>query len=220
MESKEQVDYILLIMNCAKYSWKAEIQKQTWLPQIPRGLKYYHVLGDDSLSTDFKFDNNLHILWVNTKDDYNSLPHKVISAYKAVSKTYQFKYLFKTDDDQRMIKNPTLFFNTITQLVEKNKSHYGGFVVDVQNPYLSSYHKVHKELPSNIVVQSTRYCSGRFYFLSVSAVKDVILKREDISKEYFEDYAIGYFLSENFKQNIFHFETHKIFQDIENNVIT
>lgn len=220
MESKEEVDYILLIMNCAKYKWKSLIQKQTWLPLIPPGLKYYHVLGDDTMSTDFKFDNESSILWVNSKDDYNSLPNKVISAYHAVSKTFHFKYLFKTDDDQRMIKNPDLFFGTLTQLLEKNKSNYGGFVVDVQNPYLSSYHKVHKELPSNIVVQSTRYCSGRFYFLSASSVEYLISKREEISLEYFEDYAIGYYLSENFKLNMFHFETHKIFQDIENNVIT
>ena len=67
MESKEHIDYILLIMNCAKYRWKAEIQKQTWLPLI--NLKYYHVLGDEMLTTDFKFDNDSNILWVNTKDD-------------------------------------------------------------------------------------------------------------------------------------------------------
>jgi hypothetical protein len=187
------------------------------LPQI--NLKYYHVLGDEMLSTDFKFDNDLNILWVNTKDDYNSLPDKVISAYHAVNETFHFKYLFKTDDDQRMIKNPAVFFKTITQVTETNKSHYGGFIVDVQNPYFSSYHKIHKELPSNVVVQSTKYCSGRFYFLSVEAIADLISKREDISKEYFEDYAIGYYLNDSFKENMFHFETFKIFQDIENNVI-
>ena len=219
MESRKKVDYILLIMNCAKYKWKADIQKQTWLPLLPPDLKYYHVLGDETLSSDFKFDDELNILWVNTMDDYNSLPEKVISAYHAVNKTFHFKYLFKTDDDQRMIKPPAVFFNTITQVVERSKSHYGGSVVDVQNPYLSSYHKIHKELPSNIVVQATKYCSGRFYFLSAPAVADLISKREDISIEYFEDYAIGYFLGEMFKENMMHLETSKIFQDIENNVI-
>ena len=73
----EEVDYILLIMNCAKYKWKADLQKETWLFLI--SLKYYHVLGDENLTTDYKFDNELNILWVKTKDDYNSLPKKVIS---------------------------------------------------------------------------------------------------------------------------------------------
>jgi hypothetical protein len=118
-----------------------------------------------------------------------------------------------------MIKSPVVFFKTITQVIETTKSHYGGFIVEVQDPYLSSYHKIHKDLPSNIVVQATRYCSGRFYFLSAEAIADLISKREDISKEYFEDYAIGYYLNDFFKENMFHFESFKIFQDIENNVI-
>ena len=119
-----------------------------------------------------------------------------------------------------MIKNPLVFFKTITQIIQTNNlCHYGGFIVDVKTPYLSSYFKVHKELPTNIVVQATKYCSGRFYFLSASAVNDLVLKKDEIVKEFLEDYAIGYYLKDEFKKNILHIETHKIFQDIENNVV-
>jgi hypothetical protein len=207
-------------MNCEKYRWKADIQKQTWLPLIPPTLKYYHVLGDETLETEFKFDNDLSILWVRTKDDYNSLPDKVISAYYAIKNTFEFKYLFKTDDDQRMMKNPAVFFNTITKLIETKNADYGGYIVDVKYPYYSGYFNVHKELPANIIVQATKYCSGRFYFLSAKAVDDLITKREEIEKEYFEDYAIGFNLSEKLKCNMMNIDTSKIFQDIENNVVT
>jgi hypothetical protein len=216
-ETKEEVDFVLLIMNCEKYKWKAELQKASWLPLI--NLKYYHVLGNETLTTEYEFDNYSNILWVKTKDDYNSLPDKVISSYQAISKTFKFKYLFKTDDDQRMIKNPVVFFKTLTEVIKTNQSHYGGFIVDVKKPYLSSYDQVHKELPNNVIVQATKYCSGRFYFLSTMAIDDLILKREEIIKEYFEDYAVGYYLGEDFKKNMFHIETHKIFQDILNNVV-
>ena len=77
-------DYIMLIMNCKKYFEKAAYQKKTWLPLVPTYLKYYHVIGDESLDCAFKFDDTDRILWVKVGDDYNSLPKKVIAAYEAV----------------------------------------------------------------------------------------------------------------------------------------
>ena len=84
---------ILLILNCKKYQKKAMFQKMTWLKQIPSYLKFYHVIGDETLDKEFAFDNDLQILWVKTGDDYNSLPNKVITAYNAVYETFDFKYL-------------------------------------------------------------------------------------------------------------------------------
>ena len=68
---KTNQDFILLILNCSKYRWKAEIQKESWLKLIPSNLKYYHVLGDESLATEFKFDNELNILWVKKVGIFN-----------------------------------------------------------------------------------------------------------------------------------------------------
>ena len=90
-------------MNCKKYAKKALFQKMTWLKTIPDTLKYYHVIGEEELSDEFKFDEENRILWVKTADDYNSLPKKVIAAFNAVNVTFEFKYIFKTDDDQNMI---------------------------------------------------------------------------------------------------------------------
>ena len=66
-------DFIMLIMNCKKYEKKALFQKQTWLQSIPAYLKYYHVIGDETLETTFAFDEGNSILWVKAADDYNSL---------------------------------------------------------------------------------------------------------------------------------------------------
>ena len=167
-------------MNCKKYIKKALFQKKTWLPNIPPYLKYYHVIGDPELVHEFKFDNENHVLWVKSGDDYNSLPNKVITAYNAVFETFNFKYLFKTDDDQILVNNK--YFNMLCGLINAKKPvpHYGGYIVDVKQPYLSEYHRIHPELPKRLPLYVTKYCSGRFYFLSNAAVLDLLSKREKI----------------------------------------
>ena len=210
-----QQDFILLIMNCKKYVKKAIFQKKTWLKQIPSYLKYYHVIGEENLESEYMFDDENNILWVKTPDDYNSLPNKVINAYDAVLKTFNFKYLFKTDDDQILIK-PN-FFDVIMKIIETKipTPHYGGFVVNILQPYLSEYHTVHPELPEKLPLYPTKYCSGRFYFLSNKAIIDLISKKQHIVKEYLEDYSIGYYLNGFFKKTMLHIETNKFFTDIE-----
>lgn len=208
--------YILLIMNCEKYRWKANLQKKTWLTKVT--MPFYHVIGDEKLPTDFLFNEEERTLIVKTKDNYNSLPAKVIAAYEAVYKTFQFTYLLKTDDDQVVnTESPQQLFKVICNLAEKKDAHYGGYVIEIEIPHISKYYKIHPELPENIVIQKTKYCSGRFYFLSSLAVKDLITKREFIGNEYFEDYAIGFYLSEELKENLLKLETKNFFQDIPNN---
>ena len=210
-----QQDFILLIMNCKKYAKKALFQKNTWLKKIPSYIKYYHVIGDEALESNYVFDNDNFILWVNVADDYNSLPKKVICAYNAIYESFNFKYLFKTDDDQILVK--PLFFDTITNLITNMipPPHYGGYIVNVTRPYLSEYHKIHPELPKKLPILQTKYCSGRFYFLSKSAITNLINKRISIENEYLEDYAIGFHLHERFKTNILNISTNHFFTDIE-----
>jgi hypothetical protein len=202
-------------MNCKKYENKANIQRNTWLKTLPSYLIYYHVIGDESLNNDFIFDNDKQILWVKAPDDYNSLPKKVIASYEAVSKTFDYKFILKTDDDQ-MLTKPN-FFNTITKLITNKRpvSHYGGFIVDVKFAHLSQYHKFHPELPENIPVHVTKYCNGRFYFLSKEAIQHLITKKNNIKNEFFEDYAIGFNLDEKYKKDMLNILTNKIFIDIE-----
>jgi len=205
---------ILLIMNCKKYAKKALYQKITWLKSLNQ-LKYYHVIGDELLTTDFLFDNESRILWIKVADDYNSLPQKVIKSYEAINKTFNYQYIFKTDDDQILVN--TAFFNIITNILTKSVAtiHYGGYIVDVKENYLSQYNKLHPELPEMLPILKTKYCSGRFYFLSKEAVLYLLTKKYLIYREFLEDYAIGYHLDNKFKINILMLQTNKYFTDIE-----
>jgi hypothetical protein len=181
-DERIEEDYILLIMNCMRYREKALVQKAGWLRSLPDCVSYYHVIGDTTLCVPYLFDNEERILWVKTMDDYNSLPKKVIAAIHAVKTTFKFKYIFKTDDDQ-VLQDNGFFDMLIDKLVRKPtkmKAHYGGQVVDVQIPYLSQYFTIHPELPQDMIIQKTEYCSGRFYFLSPEAVTNIVSKRENI----------------------------------------
>jgi len=216
MVSLYQQDYILLIMNCVKYKSKATMQKNTWLKLLPSYLKYYHVIGKPDLNTEngFLFDENERVLYVKTKDDYNSLPHKVISAYEAIQNTFNYKYIFKTDDDQKL--ENIKFFDMVKGMIEQlsPQVHYGGNVVDVKQAYISKYHKIHPELPENLPILPIKYCNGRFYFLSKEAIITLLNKKSDISKEYLEDYAIGLYLNDYYKNNVLNVKSDIFFKDI------
>lgn len=235
MFNKISQDFILLIFNCEKYRYKAQKQRETWLQELPPNIIYYHVIGskdkDKNLIQnknkiqDYIIDESNHILYVNTEDDYNSLPKKVISAYKAINDVYKFKYIFKTDDDQHVVN--IKFFNILMNILLRpiintnTKSHYGGHIVDIKKPYKSDYYRIHPELPKNLILQVTKYCSGRFYFLSFEAVIELIEREKYICDEYFEDYAIGYNIPFNLKNNMLQLDTDKYFKDsiFENAII-
>jgi hypothetical protein len=219
-KEKETQDYILLIMNCKKYKNKAMQQKKTWLAELPPflSLSYYHVIGVPEMEVPFLFNDNEHLLCVKAPDDYNSLPKKVIQAYEALESRFKYKYIFKTDDDQ-MLMDPG-FFNGLKNDIEKSlllsleqQYHYGGYHVNVKKAHYSDYHKVHPELPKNLIIQPGDYCNGRFYFLSKYAVRDLLFKKTLIQKEYFEDYAIGFHLSHFWKKTTMIMDTNKIFKD-------
>jgi hypothetical protein len=187
----------------------------TWLKDIPSYLCYYHVIGVEDLDTHYKFDNENRVLWVKVADDYNSLPKKVTAAYEVIYKTFDFKYIFKTDDDQILVNNK--FFDTLVGFIDRKrpKTHYGGYIVNVEKPHMSEYYRIHPELPKDLPIYATKYCSGRFYFLSKTAIVDLLSKKNYIEKEYLEDYAIGLFLNEIYKKDMLPLATNKMFTDIE-----
>jgi hypothetical protein len=211
-------DYILLIFNCQRYRFKAQKQKDTWLPNIPANLKYFHVIGDPELTNNYQFLKDENILLVKVEDDYNSLPKKVIRAFEAIKEAYKFKYIFKTDDDQQVTN--IKFFDTIMSLLNRKyddseaRLHYGGHIVNVKQTYQSQYYRIHAELPQDLLVQATKYCSGRFYFLSFDAIHFLLEeKKQQIETEFLEDYAVGYYLKDIFKINILPLDTNKYFVD-------
>jgi hypothetical protein len=210
--------YILLILNCYKYKYKADRQIETWLKKLNSNIIYFHVIGDvekcknnDTDNAEYFFDFHNRILYTKTKDDYLSLPHKVITALEAVNHTYNYDYIFKTDDDQELVDDG--FFNKMMTTLSTKNYNYGGRLLNVNDHY-STYYTVHSELPKKLLLRRTSYCSGRFYFLSKAAVIDLLDKKEHIKEHVIEDHAIGYYMDDHLKKNALHFLSDHFFRDI------
>jgi len=229
--NKIEQPFILLILSCEKYKNQSILQKRTWLRTcLPPDFKYYHIIGAPNMLTEYAFNDADQILYVKTKDDYVSIPNKMSAAFSAINKTFEFKYIFKTDDNQVLLKH-NLFSLLSSLLVEERNSesttpnpetktqsqfHYGGKIVDIPSRQKSKHHLIHPELPDNLYLQKTQYCSGPFYFLSSPALQDLLKreKREKFDQEMFEDYAVGYYLGAEFKHEILGIDTDKYFKEM------
>ena len=201
--------YILLIMNCAKYAHKRDQQRATWLRELPPWVPYYHVVGRPNQHDEFIVDEEGRMLYVKAPDTYMALPQKVVAAFAAL----QADYIFKTDDDQMMVSPPAAFFKVLRTCIEAKRPNYGGFVVDIKSPHISQYYRIHKELPHDIVMRVGRYCNGRFYILSATAVAELIKHRAEFANEVFEDYAVGRYIPDTIKEPIMEIATLKNFHD-------
>ena len=69
-------------------------------------------------------------------------------------------------------------------------------MVLIKEDQISDYYKFHAELPKDLILKKSTYCNGRFYLLSKRAIQNLLESKSDIEKEYFEDYAIGYYLNQ------------------------
>lgn len=206
-------DIVLLILNCHAYKNKADQQRATWLKDLPENIRYFHVLGDKAKcgDEDFLFDHQERILYVSTLDDYNSLPSKVIYAIEAVNATFDYKYIFKTDDDQMLIQ-PDFLTELPNYLITNPKHHYGGFIVRVPD-HISQYYTVHDCLPRDLLLKKCIYCNGRFYLLSKPAAENLLTNKNQICEHVIEDHAIGLYLDEKYKHDMLYFDTRLVFKD-------
>jgi len=126
----------------------------------------------------------------------------------------KFKYIFKTDDDQEVLNER--FFEMVQGLIERrNRPNYGGKIINVLKPYFSMYNRIHPELPPDLPILTTTYCSGRFYFLSFNAVQNLIQKKNLFATEYLEDYAVGYHLDEQLKEDTLDIQSDRFLNDFD-----
>ena len=219
--SKIKQDYILIILNCYKYRQKAQQQINTWLKIIPPELKYFHVIGNKNKCGDKNFlvDTSNNIIYTSTLDDYVSLPLKVITALEAIHHTYDYKCVFKTDDDQVLLQNN--FFHRLIKIMNQNLFDYGGHIVHIKQDHLSRYWQKHPSLPKNYIMKKTWYCNGRFYILSNRSVSLLLNFKEFFKHGCIEDHLIGWILVNrcNFSGKFLTIKNELVFQDIKNNII-
>ena len=122
---------------------------------------------------------------------------------------HYFQYL---NDEKTMAYASSL----ISQNFSETDINHGVLVWDLDTKE-SVYNIIHNELPNNIVIKPTKYCNGRFYFLSKKAISFLITKKKLIDKEYIEDYSIGFYLDKNMKDYMLFLNTDNYFRDFQIN---
>lgn len=220
-------DYVLVILSCKKYRKErreAQIPQFLTNQKVMNGMPYYHVEGNQQLFTFKKHKNKQYVInekerviYTNTKDDYLSLAHKTIMAFKAVVENFNFKYILKTDDDQRLIA-PNFFNELHGHLIKKNPDYIGR--IFLMSEKIEEYQpRVHKEdgFPTGYKVgDGLPFTNGRFYALSHRNVKDLVENKFDLIKEELsEDWAMAKYQNIDYRKNTLCFETMNIFMDYQ-----
>ena len=179
--------YCLMILNCRKYSAKRDTQRSTWLPSIK--VRWFHVIGDPAMLTEYEYRESENIMYVRCMDTYEFLPMKTYLTILAVQRLFpEVEYLLKTDDD--MTCNIPAF-ESMLEAIEGYD--YGGELFEAAE-HASEYHypNVRPELRKPCIIRSTKYCPGRFYFLSRNARRNLLVQKDFFTKHIFEDYTVGY----------------------------
>jgi hypothetical protein len=196
-----------MILNCKKYSNRRHMQLDTWLKNIT--TPYYHVIGDENIATDFEINEDNRIITVKCRDTYEALPKKTYLGVKAcISLFPHLQYILKTDDDMKC--NINNLYKTIHDIQGYD---YGGQLIECDT-YTSDWHYqyVTDEFKIPFVLQATRYCPGRFYFLSKKACDLLVVNKDWMYKNIFEDYAVGYIMTHN-SLNVLNLDAQSIFYD-------
>ena len=218
-------NYILMIASCKKYKKErreGQIEQFLKNDKIMQGIPYFHLEGDQSKfvnNPELKYimDKQNHIIYTNTKDDYLSLPHKIICGLTAIYDNYTFKYIFKTDDDQRLLI-PNIFTQLHNQLKEKKPDYFGriGYMEEQEERGNPRVHAVDGFPWGYIVGDGLPFGHGRLYGLSHRNVKDLVLNKfEKIKIELAEDWAIAKNQKVEYRKNCQYIETNSVFVDYE-----
>ena len=218
-------DYILMILSCKKYlKERREGQIEQFLKnnETMQGIQYFHLEGDQTKFVDnpelkYIVDEKNNIIYTNTKDDYLSLPHKIICGLTAIYDNYKFEYILKTDDDQRLLVLD-IFKQIHPQLKEKKPDYFGriGYMQEQEERGNPIVHAVDGFPKGYIVGDGLPFGHGRLYGLSHRNVEFLVKnKYENIKKELAEDWAIAKNQKVEYRKNCLFIETNSVFMDYE-----
>ena len=180
----------MFILNCKKYARKRLVQTKRWLESFP--IQWFHVIGDETIDSDYMYKPDEHLLIVKCPDTYDALPMKTYSAVSAILELFpECKTLLKTDDD--MTCKVESFLGILDVL---KRTDYAGEFISAK-PEFSTYHypNVEESNRKPFWIEKTEYCPGRFYSLSRKAAEYIQSHKDYFSKQVFEDYAVGYLVT-------------------------
>lgn len=185
---------IILLLSCRKNRHRWDKIKAGWLNAV--GVSYVFVEGDKSmmpgsysfLPGDADVATDGGVLQIGCDDTYDTLPHKVATAVRALQRVRDPSYILKVDDD--VVGNPAFLAHFLRE-IEKKDLQYVGRVVrknGVADYGLANFSQEQNRHP--IMVPNVVYCGGPMYYLGRRAISVVADKMNPNTMRY-EDINVG-----------------------------
>ncbi len=116
-----ECEIFIVVESCASYADRRKACRATWCRHVKAPIKYFFFIGNnDPLGcTSIKEDEPDTVI-LPCKDDYMSLPKKTFSCFKYALENYDFKYLFKCDDDTFVVPERLLHLSEPKDIVSNS----------------------------------------------------------------------------------------------------
>ena len=204
---------VIVIYSCKKNKIKQEFLYNSLINKFEYPI--YICYGDPTIEH-HRLENNKYII-LKCDDHYNGLSEKTLCLME-FSKTFFSEYIgvLKIDDDVYFnFKILEKFINELeTQEINGKKIDYTGKILEIRVPILSAHHKLNENnqaFTENLKIndfiyipQSTIYCTGPIYYLSLKAINHVI---SNLVPHFYEDVMIGLSCSNGGSNKIIPIET-------------
>jgi hypothetical protein len=180
-----------------KGSKHREEQRKHLLETNKGNLIFYYFIGDLSIDSEYKIDEENNIVYLKIPDNYESLPLKTQAAVSFVNENYSkvVKGMIKTDDDIDLDLE-----KIYSCLSSHGDEKYFGITTQIDNPEnVSTWHmgKCESEIMNRtpVKVPLCTYCGGGGYYLNQESISKISQSKEKYSTMVFEDAATGYVLN-------------------------
>lgn len=128
---KRETFLLVLIASSVQHSSKREAIRNSWLKLFSPLSKHFFVVGgksypeEEAILLAESFEHGDILILPSTKDDYSSLPEKVLRAFVHLSSTWTFEFLLKCDDDS-FVRMPDIV-HELSSRFAKTRNLYWGF---------------------------------------------------------------------------------------------
>lgn len=154
IKERSNVDFIFLIISNSDDS-------KGWYNNIPENTLYIRVVGDESISESYKFNNSKCTLYMKMENSITVLQDNILSIIEAVNERFDYKYIFKINYNST-INNPKSFSELLNIL---NQNSYS-FVGDTPDDN-----------------ETDTFTRGRYFVLQNNTVTDILERKMNNNDE-------------------------------------
>ena len=192
IHSKIKVDVIFIIFSSPGNELRRNAIRNTWLKEIPDNALCLFAIGkvDTQYEQSLDVENYSHndLLLLDFVDEYASLTQKLLRSIHHVVQKYDFKYLFKGDDDTYIHLKP---FLSLLSRQSRRRLYWGYFVGNARVKAKGKW----EENSWFLCDRYLPYARGGGYVISYDIANFISVNRDLLDSYLSEDVSMGVWLS-------------------------